>query len=739
VVQVAVDAPLRGPLDYLPPPGCAAMAVAPGARVRVPIGRRYAVGVVVGHAHDSAVPCAQLRPILEVLDGEPLLQPALLALLLWTADYYHHPVGEVLAAALPRGLRGGAAASALVQRWRITPVGAAALQAGEPARAPRQRQLLEWLGQAAPPAGAAGPDVAAADIDAHFKDWRATARALAARGWVESDTVETSPRLPPGPSLPDPAAASAVELHAGQRTAIEAIDAAAQAFVLHGATGSGKTEVYLQCAQRVLNRGRSVLVLVPEIGLTPQLVSRFRARLSAPIAVWHSGLTEGERLAAWRAAREGDARVVIGTRSAVFAPLTDLGLIIVDEEHDASYKQHEGGCRYSARDVAVVRAQRCDAPVVLGSATPAFETLRNVELARYRALPLARRADQAPAPRVALVDLRAHAASGGISTPVLQAIERHLAAGQQALVFINRRGYAPTLLCTACGWIAPCRSCDARLTVHRGADLLCCHHCGAEEPLPQRCPRCGFQVKPVGQGTERVEETLRAHFPQTGLARLDRDTARRADTLEQTVRAVMSGAARILVGTQMIAKGHHFPDVTLVAVLNADQGLFATDFRAAERLAQTIVQVAGRAGRERVQGEVLIQTDYPEHPLLHSLLAGGYDTFAAAAMAERRAAAWPPFGRLALLRASSRSASGALDFLTRARACAPETHGVRLLGPVAAAMARRAGRHHAHLLLEAHERAPLHRLLDAWLPRIGELPQARSARWALDIDPLGID
>jgi primosomal protein N' (replication factor Y) len=733
VVQVAVDAPLRQPLDYLPPPGCVAKDLPLGARVRVPIGRRRAVGVVAAHAPSSVLPLAQLRPVLEVLDAEPLLQPALLSLLLWTADYYHHPVGEVLAAALPRGLRDGAAASALVDRWRLTAAGAAALQAGEPARAPRQRQLLQWL--------AARAGAVAGEIDAEFGDWRATVRALTARGWIERDTVQTAAPWPQvGPSLADPAIGAAPPLHAGQHAAIDAIDAARyQAFVLHGVTGSGKTEVYLQCAQRALNRGRGVLVLVPEIGLTPQLVARFSARLSAPIAVWHSGLTEGERLAAWRAAREGSVRVVIGTRSAVFAPLADPGLIIVDEEHDASYKQHEGGCRYSARDVAVVRAQQCDTPVVLGSATPAFETLRNIELGRYRVLPLARRPDQAPAPRVALVDLRAHAASGGIATPVLAAVERHLAAGHQALIFINRRGYAPTLLCTACGWIAPCQACDARLTVHRSAALLCCHHCGAEEPLPERCPRCGFRVKPVGQGTERVEETLRGHFPQVGLARLDRDTARRADALKETVRAVMSGEARILVGTQMIAKGHHFPEVTLVAVLNADQGLFATDFRAAERLAQTIVQVAGRAGRERVQGEVLIQTDYPEHPLLHSLLDGGYDTFAATALAERRAAAWPPFGRLALLRASSRSASGALDFLTSARACAPRTDGVRLLGPVAAAMARRAGRHHAHLLLEAHERAPLHRLLDAWLPRIQELPQARRARWALDVDPLGID
>jgi primosomal protein N' (replication factor Y) (superfamily II helicase) len=456
------------------------------------------------------------------------------------------------------------------------------------------------------------------------------------------------------------------------------------------------------------------------------------------IAVLHSGLSDAERLAAWRAARAGRARVVLGTRSAVFAPLPDLGLIVVDEEHDSSYKQHDGGCRYSARDLALVRAQQAHLPVVLGSATPAFETLQNLIGGRYRGLALPRRDDQAPAPRLALVDVRAHTVRQGLSNPVIDAMRRHLAADGQVLVFINRRGYAPTLLCSACGWIAPCHACDARLTVHRASGQLRCHHCGAAEVLPPRCLRCGFAVKPVGQGTERVEETLQELFPEQALLRLDRDTASRPEQLDAIVEGVLSGAARILVGTQMVTKGHHFPGISLVVVLNADQGLFSTDFRAAERLAQTIVQVAGRAGREHKQGEVLIQTEYPEHPLLQGLLSGGYEGFAATAMLEREAARWPPFGRLAVLRASTRASDGALEFLAAARQLSPATREVRLLGPVAAAMARRADRYHAQLLIESAERGPLHRFIDDWLPQVESLARARRVRYALDVDPIDI-
>jgi primosomal protein N' (replication factor Y) len=734
LLQVAVDAPLRTAFSYLPPAGTAIESIPVGARVRVPLGHSEALGVVLSYAEAGSAPQAALKSIHEVLDRAGLLDLRLMQLLRWTADYYHHPLGEVIASALPKALRQGAPLMASQRGWSLTAAGTDALTQGLARRAPRQQALLERL--AAQPSG-----LGASALGPEPERWLAAARALQRRGWISPIELEDRSRIEPASATPDPALAAPLELSSAQAEAIAAIDAAAghyAAFVLRGATGSGKTEVYLRCTQRALARGASVLVLVPEIGLTPQLVSRFRERLPSPVVVLHSGLSDGERLRAWREAWSGRARVVLGTRSAVFTPLPALGLIVVDEEHDSSYKQQEGGCRYSARDLAVMRAQQYGVPVVLGSATPAFESLHNLARGRYRALVLPRRADQAEPPRLALIDLRAHAVEQGLSKPATEAIRRHLDAGSQALVFINRRGYAPTLLCTGCGWIAPCRDCDARLTVHRRSGWLRCHHCGAVEALPERCPRCGHALKSVGQGTERIEELLQRLFPEHPLARLDRDTAAAPSELEAIVQRVLSGEARILVGTQMVTKGHHFPGLSLVVVLNADQGLFSTDFRAAERLAQTIVQVAGRAGRERSRGEVLIQTEYPEHPLLQSLLNAGYDGFAATALTERAAARWPPFGRLALVRASTRSSDGALAFLAAARAAAPPPGAVRLLGPVAAALARRAGRHYAQLLLESSERGALHRFIDAWLPELERLARSHRVRYALDVDPLDI-
>jgi primosomal protein N' (replication factor Y) (superfamily II helicase) len=756
IVRVALPTPLRRLFDYRAGPAghCAIVA---GTRVRVPFGQRRLIGVAMETAASSEVPDERLKSVLERLDPQPIFDAATLALLGWAADYYHHPVGEVLAAALPKALRLGAAMDSAEERWIFTAAGLEAYTSGEPRRAPRQRQFLTALAasggagpaEADPPAGG----LAAAQLDAKLGSWREAARALIARGWVR--TVEIAPASGLAPTSVPPTVTPGPEPNDEQRLAIarvcESLGAFA-GFVLHGVTGSGKTEVYLRVVERALALGRSALVLVPEIGLTPQLVDRFRRRFAVPMAVLHSALTDHERLLAWREAFSGRARLVLGTRSAVFAPVPDLGVIIVDEEHDTSFKQHEGGFRYSARDLAVVRAQRAGVPVVLGSATPALETLHNVTTGRYARLVLTRRAAAAAPPRLSLIDLRASAVRSGISTPAVQAIERHLAAGGQVLVFLNRRGYAPTLLCTACGWLAPCRDCDARLTVHLAAARLRCHHCGADSALPERCPQCGFAVKAVGQGTERIEETLTALFPGAPCLRLDRDVVRRRGDMQEAMRRMASGEARILVGTQMVTKGHDFPNVTLVVVLNADQGFFSSDFRAPERLAQTIVQVAGRAGRGEKAGEVLIQTEFPDHPLLRSLLVEGYDGFARAALAERDQASWPPFSRLAAVRDSAKTAEAALAFLTEARKSAEDLRAgggsafggrtaapaVRLLGPAPAAMAKRAGRYHAQLLVESADRGALHRFLDAWLPALEALPGARRVRWALDVDPIEI-
>ena len=736
ICRVALDTPLRRTFDYrieadLPVPPL-------GSRVSVPFGRRQLVGVAVSLESESEVDESKLKSISRTLDSEPTFDAPLLKLLRWATEYYHHPIGEVISAALPKLLREGAPLVSQTEYWTATDAGAVALAAGEPKRAPKQRELLERLVAA----GTRGLD--GEELNEQLPGWREAAKALAKRAWLISASRETFFE-PDELATAEDSASSDIrpELSAHQRAVLEAMQSAGvtqyHAWLLHGVTGSGKTEVYLRLAEQQLQAGRRVLVLVPEIGLTPQLVGRFARRFpQTPLAVLHSGLTDSERLAAWRAAHSGHAQLVIGTRSAVFAPIPSLGIIIVDEEHDSSFKQQEGGFRYSARDLALVRAHLLDIPIVLGSATPSLESLHNAASGRLTRLSLPDRAASASPPTLRLVDLRQERVHAGLSTTAVSAIQRHLAADGQVLVYINRRGYAPTLACTACGWVAPCQSCDARMTVYRQAARLRCHHCGADRDLPRQCPQCGYAVKTVGQGTERIEESLAETFPGVGIARLDRDVVRRSDELEAVVARMSGGEARILVGTQMVAKGHDFPSLTLVVVLNADQGLFSTDFRAAERLAQTIVQVAGRAGRASRPGEVLIQTEYPEHPLLSGLLTGGYEAFASAALEERRSAAWPPFSRLAALRASATEAETAIRFLEAARRATRtlNTGAVRLLGPAPAAMARRADRHHAQLLLESADRGALHRMLDHWLPVVEALPEARRVRWALDVDPL---
>jgi len=725
--QVAIDTPLRRLFDYrLPEPPEAAL---PGARVRVPFGRQRVTGVVVSHSATTEVPQEKLRAVEAVLDATPLLSVEDVELLRWAADYYHHPVGEVFATALPKTLRAGRPAQAMRRCWRLTAAGHDALRADSLRRAHRQRELLAHI--------AAHEDCDDAALDAALSNWRAHARALQEKGLLQTSE---QPQNKDAGTPPAPAPAAGPVLTAAQERAVAHLTSAdvSGAFLLDGVTGSGKTEVYLRVVGEVLARGRAALVLCPEIGLTPQLLQRFEQRFGVPMAALHSGLTDTERARAWHAAASDQARIIIGTRSAVFTPIPRLGLIVVDEEHDASYKQQEGGFRYSARDLALLRGQRRGVPVVLGSATPSFESLHNVSLGRLTHIELPERAGKAQPPRLALIDMRAHAVHKGIAAPLRHAIQRHLDAGAQVLLYLNRRGYAPTLLCQSCGWIAPCRSCDARLTVHQGRERLACHHCGAEEPKPQRCPRCGYELHPLGHGTERVEETLAEMFPGIAVERFDRDSLRAPSQLNQAIERVHSGAARILVGTQMLTKGHHFPDVTLVGVLNADQSLFSTDFRAAERLAQTIVQVAGRAGRAERPGEVLIQSQYAAHPMLTMLLEQGYSGFAAGALAERDAAHWPPFARLAVLRASDTTAEGALRFLREVKALLPAPAGVLLRGPVPAAMSRRADRYHAQLLVESRQRSRLQKFLGEWMAAVETLKPPRTLRWALDVDPLEV-
>jgi primosomal protein N' (replication factor Y) (superfamily II helicase) len=726
VLRVAVNAPLSRLFDYLSPDGA---LLEPGCRVLVPFGRRKVSGIVLEVGADSDLPRSRLKRALEVLDAEPLLGEAELRLIRFTSDYYRHPIGEVVAAALPAALRQAKPLYGVVRELVATAAGAAADLDALGRTAPRQAALMALLRRRGGSAGFAL-------LDDELPGWTRVRKALLEKGWIGIvERAEDTATGGAGERPPEPGPA----LNADQAAALRALQATGgfQVTLLDGVTGSGKTEVYLRLIRDVLAMGKQALVLVPEIGLTPQFLARLEQRLAIAPVVLHSSLGDLERLAAWRAARDGTAPLILGTRSAVFVPLKNPGLIVVDEEHDSSLKQQEG-LRYSARDLAVVRAKQLDIPVVLGSATPSLESLQRAIDGSYQRVVLPVRAGNAAEPHLRLVDLRQHPAEDGLSPPLLAAIDRHRSSGGQVLVFLNRRGFAPTLICQQCGTVAECQRCDARMTVHAAANRLICHHCGAMRPLDRQCAECGGECRPLGQGTQRLEAALQARFGETEVARIDSDSTRRKGAMAQALARAASGEAAILVGTQMLSKGHHFPNLTLVTVIDADQGLFSTDFRGTERLAQTLVQVAGRAGRERRQGEVLIQTAFPTHPFWAALRSGGYARVAMDALEERRLAGWPPFSRLALLRAAAPKKEDAHRFLEAAANMARPIAGddVRLLGPVSAQMERKAGRYRAQLLLQSANRPKLLDLLAALRPALEADPASRRVRWSIDVDPI---
>jgi primosomal protein N' (replication factor Y) len=727
VLKVAINVPLSRLFDYQPPGD--GRCPPPGARVRVPFGKQRQVGLVVAHARDSELPMSRIRRVLDVLDEAPLLREDDLWLVGFTSDYYHHPVGEVAAAAIPALLRQGRPLSPLLRHVAVTDAAQHFDIDALAKKAPRQAELLELL------LDGGGNGIEVELLAEQLPAWRRSFRALAGKGLVtefeiRADDPEPMPRRE---ALPGP------ELNPDQQAAVAAIRSSTgfHASILDGVTGSGKTEVYLHLISETIAAGRQVLVLVPEIGLTPQLVSRLRARLGIEPALLHSGLSDLERLRAWRQARNGDAKLIVGTRSAVFTPIQDAGLVIVDEEHDHSFKQQEG-LRYSARDLAIARAKHLDIPIVLGSATPTLEMLHHCEAGNYSHLRLPRRAGTAKPPRLRIVDLGRTAAAEGLSEPLAQSIGEHLAESGQVLIYLNRRGFAPTLICSGCGHVAECSRCDSRMTVHAKESRLRCHHCGSARPLDEQCGECGATMRPLGEGTQRLEDELVRRYPDRRVMRIDSDSTQRKGAMDEALHRATSGEADILVGTQMLSKGHHFPKLTLVGVVNADQGLFGTDFRSDERLAQSIIQVAGRAGRESRIGEVIIQTAFPAHPFWQRLIEGGYPRVARDALAERRAAHWPPFSRLALLRSAAPRRADAHAFLDVAAGQVNRLArgGLRVLGPVDAPMARRAGRYRAQLLLQSGDRRLLHEVLRELRPVLEADPAARKVRWSIDVDPI---
>lgn len=731
VLKVALPTPMRRVFDYLPPHACQPDTLRPGIRLKVPFGQRELVGVLLEVTDHSAFAPERLKAALEVLDETPPLPDHLFALARWAASYYQHPLGDALSHALPVLLRKGAACEyAHEHLWRAMP-GCEPEDAGKQAK--KQQALLALLIRH--PEGISSDAVRAEGFQTPLL------KALADKDLAEQFVHHPAPKH--ADQTDNLLHEAPLTLNDQQAVALDTINSAEQTFapiLLEGVTGSGKTEIYLQAIERQLAAGRQALLLVPEIGLTPQTVTRFRQRFNVPVVALHSNLTDRQRLDAWLHAREGEARIIIGTRSAIFTPMLNPGIIVVDEEHDPSFKQQEG-YRYSARDLAVLRAQKESIPIVLGSATPSLETLHNAQQKRYQWLRVTQRAGNAAAPTFELLDTRNEPLQAGLSAPLIKRIRHTLEQGMQALVFINRRGFAPSLSCHDCGWIADCNRCDAHMTLHKSPPHLHCHHCDKQTPIPARCGNCGSdQLKPVGAGTERTEDALQKLFPDTPVLRIDRDTTQRKEAMAQMMAQIHQGDPCILVGTQMLAKGHHFPKVTLVAILNADGGLFSADFRGMERTAQLILQVAGRAGRAEHPGTVVMQTFHADHPTLQHLVHQGYNAFAGQELIQRQQASLPPFSHYAMIRAEASGRGRAEAFLHALRQ-QMETDillptSVRWLGPFPSPMEKRAGVHRAQLLLQGENRRDLHGLLDSMTYYLEQLKDARKVRWSIDVDPV---
>ncbi|WP_331352983.1 primosomal protein N' [Cellvibrio sp. UBA7671] len=727
LLEIALPVPLRRCFDYLPPADITPSALQPGALVRVPFGHQELIGVLIKVKTESAQDLGKLRHALAIIDPRPALDSELLDLCLWAADYYQCAPGEALQTALPVLLRQGEPAQLRGEPvFRLTTEGKG-LPEGALKRSPKQAALLAAL--------QTHHQLSRNDLDL-LDIPRSIAKSLIDKGLARIDEIVPSQAPHPAELLRE----QPLVLSDEQQAAFAQIDYGSfKTYLLDGATGSGKTEIYLQAIEQSLKQGKQALVLVPEIGLTPQTLQRFQRRFNLPIVALHSGLNDRERLDAWLQARDGIARIIIGTRSALFTPLKEPGILIIDEEHDGSFKQQDG-FRYSARDLAAVRAHRLGIPLILGSATPSLETLHNAIQGRYQYLRLKARAGNAKPPEIQLLDIRGEILHEGFAQASIDAIGDTLGKGNQVLVFLNRRGYAPTLECHDCGWLANCNHCDARMTVHQTPRHLHCHHCDHQRGIPKRCPSCNSsKIQPIGQGTERSEVVLQQLFPAYKVIRVDRDSTRNKNSMQKLLVDVHSGEPCILVGTQMLAKGHHFADVTLVVIIDADAGLFSTDFRGAERMGQLLLQVAGRAGREEKSGRVILQSHHTDHPLVQTLVQQGYHALADLILHERQITQLPPYRHLALIRAESKQAIAAVDFLQTARKIAEQLQAphplLNYLGPLPAMMEKRGDRFRYQLQINSAQRKPLQQLLSELALQLEVSPLAKRVRWSIDVDP----
>ena len=698
-----------------------------GARVAVSFGRQNLIGIITEKLDPNEAFTGQfkLKAITELLDNEAILDQKVLTLLTWSAQYYQFPIGEVIQSALPTLLRQGRALDILFHQWKVIPHDD---PNGLLKRSQKQYDAYQIL--KLHPHGTTENILNLSGVET------ATLKALEKKGLVQC-------QLEPHDFTPMPVQLAQMPLTANpdQKQAIQQILKSLhhyQAFLLDGLTGSGKTEVYLQVMYEVLKQGKQVLVLVPEIGLTPQTVARFKSRFHCDVALLHSGLNDSKRLQAWQHAQTGKASIVIGTRSAIYTPLPRLGLIILDEEHDLSYKQQEG-FRYHARDVALYRGHLQQCPVILGSATPSIDSYHLVESGKLHLLELNQRAGVASLPRMHMIDLKVAKKQHGISQILIEQIRQTLERKEQVLIFLNRRGYAPVLICESCGWQANCPHCDAHFTVHsQPYHYLHCHHCGTIQRLPEHCPECQqHTLKSLGAGTAKVEQHLNELFPHHDVIRVDRDSTSRVGSWQKIYDRIQQNKPTILLGTQMLAKGHHFPHVTLVAILDIDAGLLSVDIRAPERTAQLIVQVAGRAGRGEHKGSVYLQSLRPDHPMLTTLIEHDYRTVAKHMLAERKIALLPPYRYAALVRVESKDREYSQQFLSKIaqqfRVMA--TDSVDIWGPIPAPMERKAGRYRAHMVILSADRAKLHFYLRQWWQQVVHLPRQHQLRLSIDVDP----
>ncbi|MFM2486119.1 primosomal protein N' [Celerinatantimonas yamalensis] len=730
LIRVGMATHLRRNFDYSLPAQTQLPAV--GSRVSVPFGNRQMTAIVLSHPTQSTVAADKLRPIHHIIDTQALLPHSLHQLLIWAADYYHYNLGDVYLQALPKLLRQGSPASPVpIDAWQITDKGQARLiELSQSAKAPKQRQALALFDDSQQPQPHS--------LFSAAKISRATLKTLEKQGWIRTQVIHPqSQNWQADVHL----AQTPLTLNRQQAVAVAAINQNVQQFapyLLEGITGSGKTEVYLQILEPILKAGRQALILVPEIGLTPQTIARFKQRFELPMVVLHSGLNDRQRLDAWLAARNGDAAIIIGTRSALFTPMQAPGIIIIDEEHDSSFKQQDT-FRYHARDVALMRAKLEQIPVVMGTATPALETLHNALTGRYQHLELTERAGNAALAKYELIDIRHQPLQAGLSPQLLAAVQQTLRQGQQVMLFLNRRGYAPALLCHECGGVVECDRCERFYTLHQAPPHLACHHCGKQRPIPVQCQHCGStNLVTTGVGTEQLESQLKTLFADYSIARIDRDSTRRKGSLDTMLQSISDNRHQILIGTQMLAKGHHFPNVTLVAIVDIDHALFSSDFRASERLAQLFIQVAGRAGRAGKAGKVLLQTHHPEHELLQDLVNNGYGHFARFALAERQATELPPFSYHALLRFEATALEKLQQLAQPLETLAKQSNpGSCWVFPMTESpIPKRAGKYRQQQLLQAPNRRQLHQLVSILIDWLEQSSQAKQVRWSVDIDPI---